>query len=43
MHAKDILIDGYNRIQEEVHAAVEGPTTTACTPAPPPTPTRSPG
>ncbi|MEV1067136.1 DUF664 domain-containing protein [Streptomyces sp. NPDC050263] len=24
MHAKDILIDGYNRIQEEVHAAVEG-------------------
>ncbi|MYR44265.1 DUF664 domain-containing protein [Streptomyces sp. SID5910] len=24
MHAKDILIEGYNRIQEEVHAAVEG-------------------
>ncbi|SES23671.1 Protein of unknown function [Streptomyces sp. yr375] len=24
MHAKDILIDGYHRIQEEVHAAVEG-------------------
>jgi hypothetical protein len=24
MHAKDILIDGFNRIQEEVHAAVEG-------------------
>ncbi|MER5432490.1 DinB family protein [Streptomyces sp. NPDC002588] len=24
MHAKDILIDGYNRIQEEVHSAVEG-------------------
>jgi len=24
MHAKDILIDGYTRIQEEVHAAVEG-------------------
>jgi hypothetical protein len=24
MHAKDILIDGYNRIQEEAHAAVEG-------------------
>lgn len=24
MHAKDILIDGYNRIQEEVHAAVGG-------------------
>ncbi|MFE4581134.1 mycothiol transferase [Streptomyces chartreusis] len=24
MHAKDILIDGYNRIREEVHAAVEG-------------------
>jgi uncharacterized damage-inducible protein DinB len=24
MHAKDILIDGYGRIQEEVHAAVEG-------------------
>ncbi|MGW2516780.1 mycothiol transferase [Streptomyces sp. NPDC001617] len=24
MHAKDILIDGYNRIQEEVHATVEG-------------------
>ncbi|MFF4505235.1 DinB family protein [Streptomyces sp. NPDC001401] len=24
MHAKDILIDGYSRIQEEVHAAVEG-------------------
>ena len=24
MHAKDILTDGYNRIQEEVHAAVEG-------------------
>jgi hypothetical protein len=24
MHANDILIDGYNRIQEEVHAAVEG-------------------
>lgn len=23
MHAKDILIDGYSRIQEEVHAAVE--------------------
>ncbi|MDL2080896.1 DUF664 domain-containing protein [Streptomyces sp. GXMU-J15] len=24
MHAKDILIDGYGRIQEEVHATVEG-------------------
>ncbi|WP_330352482.1 mycothiol transferase [Streptomyces chartreusis] len=24
MHAKDILIDGYNRIREEVHAAVMG-------------------
>ncbi|MEU3733153.1 DinB family protein [Streptomyces sp. NPDC033538] len=24
MHAKDILIEGYGRIQEEVHAAVEG-------------------
>ncbi|WP_155059962.1 mycothiol transferase [Streptomyces blattellae] len=24
MHAKDILIDAYGRIQEEVHAAVEG-------------------
>ncbi|MEU7059551.1 DUF664 domain-containing protein [Streptomyces sp. NPDC046197] len=24
MHAKDILIDGFGRIQEEVHAAVEG-------------------
>ncbi|MEV5015736.1 DinB family protein [Streptomyces sp. NPDC053780] len=24
MHAKDILIEGYARIQEEVHAAVEG-------------------
>ncbi|KPI13408.1 protein of unknown function DUF664 [Actinobacteria bacterium OK074] len=24
MHAKDILIDGYGRIQEEVHAAVAG-------------------
>jgi len=24
MHAKDILIDGYNRIREEVHAAVGG-------------------
>ncbi|MEU9311831.1 DUF664 domain-containing protein [Streptomyces sp. NPDC048256] len=24
MHAKDILIDGYQRIREEVHAAVEG-------------------
>jgi uncharacterized damage-inducible protein DinB len=24
MHAKDILIDGYGRILEEVHAAVEG-------------------
>jgi uncharacterized damage-inducible protein DinB len=24
MHAKDILIDGYSRIQEEVHASVEG-------------------
>ncbi|NUP22106.1 MAG: DUF664 domain-containing protein [Streptomyces sp.] len=24
MHAKDILIDGFNRIQEEVHAAIEG-------------------
>lgn len=24
MHAKDILIDGYSRIQEEVHAAVDG-------------------
>ncbi|WP_405876018.1 MULTISPECIES: DinB family protein [unclassified Streptomyces] len=24
MHAKDILIDAYNRIQEEVHAVVEG-------------------
>ncbi|MFE0255888.1 DinB family protein [Streptomyces sp. NPDC059010] len=24
MHAKDILIDGYDRIQEEVHAAVQG-------------------
>ncbi|MEU9670841.1 DUF664 domain-containing protein [Streptomyces bobili] len=24
MHAKDILIDGYGRIQEEVHAAVGG-------------------
>ncbi|MFB9463986.1 mycothiol transferase [Streptomyces cinereospinus] len=24
MHAKDILIDGYGRIREEVHAAVEG-------------------
>ncbi|MFD9389954.1 DUF664 domain-containing protein [Streptomyces sp. NPDC060000] len=24
MHAKDILIDGYSRIREEVHAAVEG-------------------
>jgi hypothetical protein len=24
MHAKDILIDGYNRIKEEVHAAVDG-------------------
>jgi uncharacterized damage-inducible protein DinB len=24
MHAKDILIDGYSRIQEEVHAAAEG-------------------
>ncbi|KAB1148082.1 DinB family protein [Streptomyces luteolifulvus] len=26
MHAKDILIDGFNRILEEVHAAVEGVT-----------------
>ncbi|MFJ3670942.1 DinB family protein [Streptomyces sp. NPDC090106] len=24
MHAKDILIDGFSRIREEVHAAVEG-------------------
>ncbi|MFF0085200.1 DinB family protein [Streptomyces canus] len=24
MHAKDILIDGFTRIQEEVHAVVEG-------------------
>ncbi|MEU5275484.1 DUF664 domain-containing protein [Streptomyces asoensis] len=24
MHAKDILIDGYDRIREEVHAAVDG-------------------
>ncbi|MFJ8082197.1 DinB family protein [Streptomyces sp. NPDC096205] len=24
MHAKDILIDGFGRIQEEVHACVEG-------------------
>jgi uncharacterized damage-inducible protein DinB len=24
MHAKDILIEGYSRIQEEVHAAVDG-------------------
>jgi uncharacterized damage-inducible protein DinB len=24
MHARDILIDGYGRIREEVHAAVEG-------------------
>ncbi|MBJ6637447.1 DUF664 domain-containing protein [Streptomyces sp. DHE7-1] len=24
MHAKDILIDGYGRIQEEVHAALKG-------------------
>jgi len=24
MHAKDILIDGYGRIREEVHAAVQG-------------------
>ncbi|MFJ5774104.1 DUF664 domain-containing protein [Streptomyces sp. NPDC093094] len=24
MHAKDILIEGYGRIREEVHAAVEG-------------------
>ncbi|MET7684941.1 DUF664 domain-containing protein [Streptomyces sp. NPDC005423] len=24
MHAKDILIDGFGRIQEEVHSAVEG-------------------
>ncbi|MGI5451970.1 mycothiol transferase [Streptomyces sp. CA-249302] len=24
MHAKDILIDGFTRIQEEVHAAVQG-------------------
>ncbi|MEU5317805.1 DinB family protein [Streptomyces sp. NPDC021056] len=24
MHAKDILIDGFSRIQEEVHAVVEG-------------------
>ncbi|GLW48985.1 hypothetical protein Stsp02_46460 [Streptomyces sp. NBRC 14336] len=24
MHAKDILIDGYGRIREEVHATVEG-------------------
>jgi uncharacterized damage-inducible protein DinB len=24
MHARDILIDGYGRIQEEVHAALEG-------------------
>lgn len=24
MHARDILIDGYGRIQEEVHAAVNG-------------------
>ncbi|GAB2887777.1 DinB family protein [Streptomyces deserti] len=24
MHAKDILIDGYSRIREEVHATVEG-------------------
>ncbi|MEU6366866.1 DUF664 domain-containing protein [Streptomyces sp. NPDC046931] len=24
MHAKDILIDAYNRIREEVHAAVDG-------------------
>ncbi|WP_031025771.1 mycothiol transferase [Streptomyces sp. NRRL WC-3725] len=24
MHAKDILIDGYGRIQEEVHAALDG-------------------
>jgi hypothetical protein len=24
MHAKDILIDAFNRIQEEVHSAVEG-------------------
>ncbi|MFD8276434.1 mycothiol transferase [Streptomyces flaveolus] len=24
MHAKDILIEGYGRIQEEVHTAVEG-------------------
>ncbi|MFE0329696.1 DUF664 domain-containing protein [Streptomyces sp. NPDC058960] len=24
MHAKDILIDGYGRIREEVHAAVDG-------------------
>ncbi|MEU3511135.1 DinB family protein [Streptomyces longwoodensis] len=24
MHAKDVLIDGYGRIREEVHAAVDG-------------------
>jgi uncharacterized damage-inducible protein DinB len=24
MHAKDVLIDGYGRIQEEVHAALDG-------------------
>ncbi|MET9382628.1 DUF664 domain-containing protein [Streptomyces sp. NPDC002928] len=24
MHAKDVLIDAYNRIQEEVHSVVEG-------------------
>lgn len=29
MHAKDILIEGYGRIQEEVHAAVEAWTPTA--------------
>ncbi len=36
MHAKDILIDGYGRVREEVHAAVGGlgPDELAARPAP---------
>ncbi|MGW7404762.1 mycothiol transferase [Streptomyces sp. NPDC054833] len=36
MHARDILIDGYSRIQEEVHATLEGlgPDTLHARPAP---------
>ncbi|MFI9615165.1 DUF664 domain-containing protein [Streptomyces sp. NPDC052023] len=37
MHAKDILSDGYSRIQEEVHAVVEGLTADGLNARPGPT------